>query len=311
MGDPPVKPGLIRIATRASDLAMAQARCVAEALSAPAELVPMVTRGDRTKGSLTAEGGKGLFVEGLERAIRRGEAHIAVHSAKDVPVELAGDMTIAAVPAREDPRDALVVAEHGGLEDLTSGARVGTASRRRAAAIRAARADLEVVPMRGNVDTRLAKLRGGEVDAIVVAMAGLIRLKLVDKLAGRLTPLDVTDFVPAAGQGALAVECLTQDCRTAAAVQPLNGPASAAALAAERSVVRSLGADCHSAVGVHVYASGRAWRGLAMVADPAGESIIRAAAEGSEAEAVGRELLDRLCQAGAEELMKVRPPSIE
>ncbi len=293
----------IRIATRGSALALAQARSVADALPAPAELVRLVTRGDRARGPLAEIGGKGLFTAELEAALRRGEVQLAVHSAKDVPVEMAEDMAIAAVPRRADPRDALVSPQGASLAELPPGAGVGTSSLRRAVQVRAARADLTVVAIRGNVHTRLRKLREGRCAAVVLALAGLHRLGLTDRLAGRLLPLDVEAFVPAAGQGALAVQCLSGERRTRELLQAIDDPDSSASLHAERRVVRRLGASCRSAVGVHVSRRARRWRAVGMVGDAERLRLVRASVEGDSPEAAAEALLARLAADGAAALL--------
>jgi hydroxymethylbilane synthase len=227
----------VRIATRGSALALAQARWVAERLDADAELVTIVTSGDRRR----AIDDKREWVGELEQALLRGEADLAVHSAKDVPVALAEGLEIIAAPVREDPRDVLCGA--ASLDALPAGARVGTASLRRRAQVLARRPDLEVVELRGNVDTRLGKLAAGEADAIILAAAGLARL-------GRSADGDaLLDLVPAAGQGILAIEARAGDAAARAAVAPLRDGAAEAALTAERALVQALDADCSTPVG--------------------------------------------------------------
>ncbi|MFW6133630.1 MAG: hydroxymethylbilane synthase, partial [Planctomycetota bacterium] len=203
----------IRLGTRRSALARAQADIVATALrrawpEATVETLVFSTRGDARSGPLREVGGKGLFCTALEDALRDGRVDLAVHSAKDLPAKLDGDMVLAAVPVRGDPRDALVSPQGGAPEDLPAGARVGTGSPRRAAQLRAIRDDLAIVPLRGNVDTRLAKVLDDReaLDAAVLAATGLERLGLMQRRAGCIRPLEVERFVPAAGQGALAVE---------------------------------------------------------------------------------------------------------
>jgi hydroxymethylbilane synthase len=226
----------VRLGTRGSALALVQARAVAAALPEAAEIVEITTSGDRG-----IAGDKARWIDTIEDALERGEIDLAVHSAKDVPGSeaLRPGMTLAAVLAREDPRDALVGAPS--LAALAPGARVGTSSLRRRAQLLAARDDLEVVELRGNVDTRLRKRREGACDALVLAAAGLRRLGRADEI-GALLDLDA--FVPAPGQGLLAVE--------GAAIPPgLVDRAGDAALRAERAVVEALGATCDTPVGVH------------------------------------------------------------
>lgn len=232
----------MRIATRGSALALAQARWVASRLAVPAsevELVTVVTAGDRRR----AVDDKREWVGELEEALLRGDADLAVHSAKDVPVALAPGLALIAAPAREDPRDVLCGA--ASLEELAPGARVGTVSLRRRAQILARRPDLEVVELRGNVDTRLRKLAEGEADAIVLAAAGLARLGRSDAAGG------VLDIVPAAGQGILAIEAREDDEAARAAVAPLRDEAAEIALECERALVATLEADCATPVGAY------------------------------------------------------------
>ncbi len=295
--------GLLRIATRASRLALAQARLVAEALPVPAELATFTTRGDRARGRLSAVGGKGLFTAELEAALRRRAVQLAVHSAKDLPARIDDDLAIAAVPRREDPRDALVSPSGAELAELPRQARVGTSSLRRAVQLRALREDLRPAPVRGNVDSRIRKLREGQFDALIVAVAGLKRLGVIEELAGMVRPLGAEQFVPAAGQGALAVECLASDAAVRAALEVINDADSAAALSAERQVVRALGATCRSALGVHVWREGRHWRALGMAADPAGASILRRSAEAATAPEAAEKLTRCLIGGGAEAML--------
>ena len=297
-------PDLVRIATRSSSLAMIQAREVGEDLGRPYELVELSTRGDQAAGPLTEIGGKGLFTADLEDALRRGEVSLAVHSAKDLPIDLPEDMVIAAAGRREDPRDALVGPGGGALAELPRAARVGTSSLRRAAQVCAARGDVQILPLRGNVQTRLARLDRGDFDAVVLAMAGLKRLAVADELASKLRPLPVEQFVPAAGQGALAVECLASDAKARELAAAVNDPDSAAALAAERAVVAALGASCRSALGVYIRPEAGLWRGTAMAAPSDGGKILRLTAEAPTAEQVAGELARELHQAGAVEILR-------
>ncbi|HAU36818.1 MAG TPA: hydroxymethylbilane synthase, partial [Phycisphaerales bacterium] len=201
----------LRIGTRRSRLATAQATLVVDALrrahpGLACELAPLLTRGDRRTGPLADAGGKGLFTAELEDALRAGRIHLAVHSAKDMPAEMPAGLVIAAVPDRADPRDALVSRDGLAPADLPRGARVGTGSERRRVQLLALRDDLEIVALRGNVETRLSAALDGALDAVVLAMAGLERVGLAQEHATRVRPLDVATFLPAAGQGALAVQ---------------------------------------------------------------------------------------------------------
>jgi hydroxymethylbilane synthase len=295
---------VLRLGTRGSALAVAQSSMVAAMLGG-AELVSFSTRGDRTRGALTEIGGKGLFTAELEAALRDGQIHLAVHSAKDMPARMDSDLVIAAAPAREDARDVLVSLRGLGPESLPRGARVGTSSHRRAVELRELRKDLQALPLRGNVETRLRKLREGQYDAIVLAYAGLKRLGLADELAGMVFPLELNWYVPAAGQGALAVQCLASDRATRAALKRIDDEDSHQALLAERSVVAGLKASCQSALGVNVRRiSARRWRGDAMAADSEGKQISRVWTESPSAQQVGRTLLKQLREAGAEKLLR-------
>ncbi len=289
----------LRIATRASPLAVAQARLVGQALPAPWELVEMTTRGDRRRGPGGPGAGKGQFTRELESALRRGEVHLAVHSAKDVPVEMPEGLVVAAVPARADPRDALVAAADPAA--LPRGARVGTSSRRRAEQVRGLREDLEVLPLRGNVHTRLRRLREGRFDAVVLAMAGLERLGLLEDLGARVRAMDPEQFVPAAGQGALLVQCRADDAQTRALLERVNDPTSAEAVEAERAVVAALGADCRSAVGVHVRLAGGLWKAVGFVGGHG--AALRETGCGPTARDAAEQLLRRLLEAGAASLL--------
>ena len=285
----------LRIATRRSALALAQARQVADALGG-AELVEVVTAGDRgVRG-----GDKSRWVAELERAVLEGEADLAVHSAKDVPGQLADGLEIAAVPARADPRDALCGAVS--LERLPPGSRVGTSSLRRQSQLRAVRDDLELAPLRGNVDTRLRRLAAGELEALVLALAGLQRLGRADE-AGAV--LDAGLFVPAPGQGALAMEARAGDAAVRDAVRPLNDPAAEACLRAERALTAALEATCHTPVGGHAVLGSGGLVLTAFVGAPDGSAWVRDRLEGDAAEpqALGRAVAERMLAAGAGDLL--------
>ncbi|NLT04861.1 MAG: hydroxymethylbilane synthase [Solirubrobacterales bacterium] len=309
----------LRIGTRGSALALVQARAMAaalEALGRPVELVTIETSGDRasrgaarTDRSEASGGDKARFVKEIEAALLAGEVDLAVHSAKDVPGELPDGLAIVGVPGREDARDALCLAPHiaraGGaraaLDALPEGAVVGTASPRRRAQLLAARPDLDVRELRGNVDTRLGRLAEGNLDAALLAVAGLSRLGR----AGAGVPLAVTAAVPAAGQGCLALEARADDTATAALAQRLTDPAAATALAAERALVVALGADCHTPVGAHATIAGGAVSIESFVGAPDGSTWIRDTASGAadDPEAAGRAAAERLVAAGAEAIL--------
>jgi hydroxymethylbilane synthase len=234
-------------ATRRSKLALAQCRAFVARLGAvqpglQVTELQVVTSGDRIQDRPLAEvGGKGLFVKEIEEALLEGRADFAVHSIKDVPGAVPSGLRIACVPAREDPRDVLVSPRFGTLEGLPSGARVGTSSLRRAIALRSFRPDLAVVPVRGNVDTRLRKVDEGEFDAIVLARAGLVRLGLEGR-ATQVLPTEVS--LPAVGQGALGIECREGDEEVVTLLRRLHDSAAATCVAAERGVLVALGGDC-------------------------------------------------------------------
>jgi hydroxymethylbilane synthase len=256
----------LRLGARGSLLSRMQSQWVADALEKAhpvlkVELILIKTTGDRiTDRPLHDAGGKGLFTKEIEQALLADEVDLAVHSYKDVPVTMPlvdqSALVIAAVPPREDPRDALAVAAPSDpgatpttanvIRALPAGARVGTGSLRRRAQLLALRPDCAVLPIRGNVDTRLRKLRDGEYDAVVLALAGLRRSALFD--TAFMTPIDPADMLPAAGQGALALQCRRDDAATRALLAALHSPQDAACVDLERAVVRALDGDCHSPI---------------------------------------------------------------
>jgi len=271
----------VRLGTRGSALALAQAELVARALGG-AQVVPITTAGDRDR----ARGDKERWVKELELALLAGEVDLAVHSAKDVPAQLPEGLELVGAPPRADPYDALVGASS--LPALAAGARVGTASLRRAAQLRALREDLEVVELRGNVDTRLRRLADGEVDAAVLAAAGLARLGRAEAAGAVLDQL-----VPAPGQGVIALEARTGDEAARDAAQSITDPATWSALGAERALVRALDASCHTPLGVHATDGVvRSFVGL-----PDGSEWLRDEAPAEEAAA-------RLLSAGATDLLR-------
>jgi hydroxymethylbilane synthase len=241
----------IRVGTRGSALARAQAagvaRVLAERLGVETPLVEVSTHGDRTAAPVASLGGVGVFVGALREALVAGEVDVAVHSLKDLPTQPRDDVTLAAVPAREDPRDVVVARDRLTLGELPSGSRVGTGSPRRAAQLHALGLGLEVVPVRGNVDTRLRKVADGELDAVVLARAGLARLGRLDEVTEVLDPLQM---LPAPGQGALAVECRAGDADLAERLRvALDDPPTRAAVTAERELLAGLEAGCTAPVG--------------------------------------------------------------
>ncbi len=299
----------LRIATRKSALALWQAEHVAALLrkahpDLAVELVPMTTKGDRILDrSLAAIGGKGLFIKELEVAIESGRADLAVHSMKDVPAELPEGMMIAAVLPRADPRDALVSPRHPGLADLPPGARVGTSSLRRQAQLLAQRPDLKIEPLRGNVDTRLKRVADGELDAIVLACAGLVRLGWESRITARLP---VTTSLPAVGQGVIGIECRRDDARTRSALAALDHADTHTVLAAERAFAERLGGSCQSPIAAHAALDGAGLGLEGLVAEPDGSQVFRDRIHGAatDAAALGRELAERLLSAGAGALLE-------
>lgn len=244
---------LIRLGTRASALAMAQSQTVADALAKasglPVELVPITTDGDRSKQSLSTLGGTGVFAVGLREALREGRCDVVVHSLKDLPTAPAEGLVIAAIPQRADPRDAVCARDGMTLDTLPPGARIGTGSPRRAAQLRRRRPDLEVVDIRGNVDTRLGKVASGELDAVMLAAAGLARLGRLEAVTEFCT-LDGWPTAP--GQGALAVETVTKPDRVVrTAVASLEHRPTRLTVTAEREVLRILEAGCAAPIGAH------------------------------------------------------------
>jgi hydroxymethylbilane synthase len=282
----------LRIATRASRLALTQAGMVADLLGG-AELVEVSSDGE--------PGDKSRFVRAVEQAVLDGRADIGVHSAKDLPGEEVEGLEIAAVPPREDPADAWIGAGSS-LEDAPEGARVGTVSLRRKAQLLAARPDLEVLDLNGNVDTRLRKLADGDYDAIILAAAGLRRLGRAEEIGFRV-PED--RMVPAAGQGALALQVRSDDAESAGAVRAIGEARAFAELRAERACFTRLEADCSTPIGVHAKWNGAVLRVGAFVGLPDGSEWIRDEldADPDDPEAAGRELAKRLLGAGAAELL--------
>lgn len=298
----------IRIATRKSALALWQAEHVAGRLGALAgidavELVPLTTRGDEVLDrSLQKIGGKGLFIKELEVAMQEGAADIAVHSMKDVPAEMPAGFTIAAVLERANHADALVGRGEVSLCSLDNGARIGSSSLRRQAQLRMLRPDLEIEPLRGNVNTRLAKLDGGEFDAIVLAAAGLERLGLADRISQQFTP---GEMLPAAAQGVVGIECRSDNLELIELLRELNHATTELTTMAERSIARLLQASCQSPVATHARITGDVMTVTGLVALPDGSRHLRDVRSGAPADAenLGRELAEQLLAAGAGELL--------
>ncbi len=300
----------LRLGTRGSALALAQSGHVATAVEAalgrPVELVRVQTEGDRNAAAIAQIGGTGVFVTALRDALLDGRVDLAVHSYKDLPTAPADGLVIAAVPPREDPRDVLVARDGLTLGELAAGARIGTGSPRRTAQLLGLGLGLAVVPIRGNVDTRIAKVRAAELDAVVLARAGLARLGRVDDATEVIDPLTM---LPAPAQGALAIECRAADVELAEALAALDHADTRAAVRAERSLLAALEAGCTAPVGAlaqvaegddgeEIYL-----RGLVAAID--GTDAVRLSATGptSEAEDVGRRLAAELLDVGAADLM--------
>jgi hydroxymethylbilane synthase len=303
----------LRLGTRGSELARTQSQAVADAITAatgaPVELVPIVTEGDRSAAAIAQLGGTGVFVAAIRRALLEGSVDLAVHSYKDLPTAAEPGLIIAAVPGREDPRDALVARDGLTLGELPPGSRIGTGAPRRVAQLRALGLGLDVVPIRGNVDTRLGRVAPGDLDAVVLARAGLSRLGRLDAITETLDPLQV---LPAPAQGALAVECRSSDARTRELVGRLEDPSARACVQAERSTLAALEAGCSAPVAAYAeVAEGDAGPELflrASVTAIDGSDAVRGSISGPlpDAVALGRALATELLDRGAAELMAVR-----
>ena len=289
----------LRLGTRGSELAIAQANRVAQLLRGlghEVALVKIETSGDRLEGPISKEGGKALWLREIERSLLDGTIDLAVHSAKDMPVELADGLTVGAYPEREDPRDVFIGAPGRRFAALPPGSQVGTGSLRRIALLKSLRPDLESVPIRGNVATRLAKIESMGLDGVILAAAGLIRLGLDEQI---LDPLDPERYVPAGGQGALAVEVRIDDEDVQQIVSQIEDSDVAAQVRAERAFLFELGAGCHTPVAVYATIHGVRLRVRALVLSIDGEKRIEGSAEGelrapeTLGVALGRELLQR------------------
>jgi hydroxymethylbilane synthase len=297
----------IRIGTRNSTLALAQTAWVKEKLtekypSIKIETILVKTSGDRfVETSLQAIGGKGIFTKEIEDALLKNEIDIAVHSMKDLPTKLAAGLMIAAIPKREDPRDVLVSAGGKKLSKLLPGASVGTGSLRRKAQILHHRPDLRVVPIRGNVDTRLKKLDGGQFDALIMAAAGLKRIGRDERIAEYI---DNEICLGAAGQGALGLES-REDGSMREELSFLHDSLTFAEVLAERSFLNRLGGGCHLPVGSRAVAEGETLTLFGVVANPDGSSLYRGETSGSveQARELGRQLAERLLSEGAERIL--------
>ncbi|MCK7598815.1 hydroxymethylbilane synthase [Microbulbifer sp. CAU 1566] len=311
MSDSPSTPiKAIRIATRESALALWQANYVKQQLELhhpqlTVELLPLTSRGDQLLDiPLNKVGGKGLFVKELEKAMLEGRADIAVHSMKDVPMEFPEGLHLPVICEREDPRDAFVSNHFDTIESLPQGAIVGTSSLRRQCQILALRPDLQVKFLRGNVNTRLAKLDAGEYDAIILAAAGLLRLEMRERIAAFIEP---EVLLPAGGQGAVGIEC-RRDPALEALLAPLHHAETSHRLVAERAMVRRLNGSCQVPIGCYaIFTPGNSeqlyLRGL--VGSPDGETMLTAEVHGhqADADALGIRLAEQLLQAGADKIL--------
>ena len=291
----------LRLGTRKSPMAMAQtqhvARLITERTGCEVELTGITTFGDVSRAQLAQIGGTGVFVSALRASLLAGDIDVAVHSLKDLPVAQPDGIELAAVPSRDDPRDALAARDGAKLADLPPGATIGTGSPRRAAQLLLLRPDIRPVPVRGNAGTRLGRIASGEVDAVVLAYAGLARIGRLDVVTQVFEP---DEMLPAPGQGALAVECRSGQPELAALLASADDAATRAATTAERSLLAALEAGCSAPVGG--YAAGAdALRLHAIVVEPGGETALRASASGpaAEAERLGREVAAELLRRGA------------
>ncbi|HGE6029204.1 TPA: hydroxymethylbilane synthase [Vibrio cholerae] len=299
----------IRIATRQSPLALWQANYVKDALMAAhpglqVELVTMATRGDVILDTPLAKvGGKGLFVKELEIAMLEGRADLAVHSMKDVPVDFPDGLGLVTICEREDPRDAFVSNTYAKIEDLPSGAIVGTCSLRRQCQLKAARPDLVIKELRGNVGTRLSKLDAGEYDAIILAAAGLKRLELESRIRSFIEP---EQSLPAVGQGAVGIECRVDDQRVRALLAPLNHADTADRVRCERAMNLTLQGGCQVPIGSYALLEGNTIWLRALVGEPDGSQIVRGEIRGprTQAEQLGITLAEQLLSQGAKEILE-------
>ena len=298
---------IIRIGTRSSPLALWQAQWVKDRLEQQwptlrVELVPVKTSGDRFQNiSLSRIGGKGLFVKEIEEALQAGRVDLAVHSVKDVPAVLPAGLTLSVIPQREDPRDVLIASNGESLDELPAGTRVGTSSLRRQALLLHLRPDLHIAMLRGNVETRLRKQRDGEVDATILAAAGLKRLGL---MPARSHILDEQTFVPAVGQGALGIETC-DEAEIEALLRPLHHVETALAVTAERAFLGRMGGSCRTPLAAWATARAEGVTLVALIASPDGQVVLRGQEHGpaETAEQLGIRLAERLLAQGGNEIL--------
>ena len=299
---------IFKIGTRGSKLALVQSRWVKEEIEARhpdvrVELVIIKTKGDKIINSpLSKVGGKGLFVKEIEDALLNGKVDLAVHSIKDVPAELPEGLCLPVFPPREDPRDAFVSKDYIRLDDLPSGASVGTGSLRRSSQILSLRPDLNVVSIRGNVDTRIRKMESGDTQAIILASAGLNRLELSSKICELFSP---DKFIPAIGQGALGLEIRKDDEKTLDLLRFLNHKPTEIAVRAERAFLKTLEGGCQVPIGGHAHLEGDFIILEGMVAELDGSRIIKDGIKrsGSRPEEAGMALAQRLIASGADDIL--------
>jgi len=295
----------LRIGSRGSQLALWQANHIAELLRQRGheiEIEIIHTTGDKvTDVALAKVGSKGMFIKEIEEALAENRIDLAVHSLKDLPTELSDQFTIAAVPPREDPRDAFCSVRFSSIEDLPQAARVGTSSLRREAQLKAVRPDLTVHPLRGNVDTRLRKLESGEYDAIILALAGLRRLERTE-LVRQVLPVEV--MCPAAGQGALAIETRAGDRDVISELALLNDSTTRAETNCERALLRKMGGGCQVPIGANATPQDSELRLEAVIASPDGKSVLRESGSGSNAVRLGELTAEKLLQRGGAAILE-------
>jgi hydroxymethylbilane synthase len=301
----PISGRTLRLGSRKSPMAIVQSELVAalitERTGRPVEIVGVTTLGDVSRAQLTQIGGTGVFVSALREALLGGEVDLAVHSLKDLPAGSAPGIALAAVPPRDDPRDALVARDGAKLADLPAGARIGTGSPRRAAQLLAIRGDLQTVPIRGNAGTRLRQVTDGELDGVVLAAAGLARIGQQNAISQVFEP---DEMLPAPGQGALAVECRDDDPELAGLLAAVNDEASMAAAVAERSLLEALAAGCSAPVGGYAAGTGQLLM-RAAVLSPDGTRALRAhgSAPAADARRLGQDLAAELLRRGASDFL--------
>jgi hydroxymethylbilane synthase len=299
---------MIRIATRKSPLALWQAQYVQQQLQAlypelEVSLVPMSTTGDKwLKASLAKVGGKGLFTKELEKALLSQQADIAVHSMKDLPMQLPEGLGLAAICRRGDPYDAFVSSRYACVDDLPQAPRIGTSSLRRASQLRALRPDGVFLPLRGNVNSRLSKLDAGEYDAIILACAGLKRLQFDQRITQTLTP---AQMLPAVGQGAIGIECCLDNQAVLDLLRPLADLETTQCVMAERAVNKTLQGSCQVPLAAHAWLENAQLHLQALVADPESSTILKAAGKGipAQAEVLGQQVAESLLQQGAQSIL--------